>query len=126
MDKMLKIKTMLAGVWGGGSSAGAYFLSQEFDTLLSRIIKILGIISVLISIIYMWRINRRREHIKELDEIRAEGKLCDDCRNGREPKECPVPVRNRPRDCPKMKRRRQIPRLKRLANMFAGEDTTKT
>jgi len=98
----IRFKTIIAGAWGGSSWAGSFFLSDQCGILLGNIIKLLGIISLLLSIFYVWKINGLKERIKALDEVRAETRMCSECLLGKQPiGNCPVPLVHRPKDCPK-------------------------
>ena len=98
----IKLKTMFAGIWGGGSMLGSWIASEQSGVVLGNIIKLLGVISILISIVYVLKINRLKERIKALDEVRIETRMCAECLLGNQPKgECPTPFSHRPKDCPK-------------------------
>lgn len=98
----IKLKTMFAGIWGGGSMLGSWIASEQCGIVLGNIIKLLGVVSILISIIYVLKINRLKERIKALDEVRIETRMCSECLLGKQPPGiCPIPLIHRPKDCPK-------------------------
>jgi hypothetical protein len=77
----------------------------------------LGVVSVALSIYYVWRINSSRARIKAIDEIKAESRLCDLCITGhQEPNgDCPVPIEHRHKNCPKeFRKKKQTSRIHRL------------
>lgn len=123
-------KTMVAGIFGTGSSFGSWIYSEQCSVFLGNVIKIIGILAGIISMLYMWKINRRRSHIKAIDEAFSEGKLCHVCRIGQEPEFCPIELSHRPADCPKVirleQKQKRLTLWRKLNGLLFTGDTTKT
>ena len=51
----------------------------------------------------IWRRNRREELDSHLKSIRERQDICEQCKTGLEPDECPYPKTKRPRHCKKTK-----------------------
>ena len=118
----LKLKTIIAGMFGSGQGWAAFFYSQECGVLLGNILKAVSIIIAILSGIYIIRIHQHRNAIKSIEEARAEGSYCQPCRVGKEPEFCPISVEHRPSFCPKTRRQvhvRKVTLRSRLASLKA-------
>ena len=129
-----KIKTMVAGIWGGGSAGGtwlAWLCSDQLGNLLRNLAMLIGFLSACASIVYLVKINRLRERIKLMDEVRAETRMCSECLLGKQPAgNCPVPFIHRPKDCPKgLEKRGKVSALQTWRKKWGlnfSDETTKT
>lgn len=131
MDRMHNnfFKTLFAGIFGSGTSWGAWLLSEQCGVLLARCIQAVGLIAGVTSIIYMIKINRHRDHRQVIEERLAENRLCYAClKTGKEPEgNCPVehPPMNCPKELRKAKKVIETGFFNRLKKLGDGETTTK-
>lgn len=91
----MQIKFYLKGLFGMFTSFGTVGVGVEskIDIGLKLALSGIGLIISLLTLASMirdWRIKR----------IAAEMALCEQCRRGVRPIQCPIPMRDRPQDCP--------------------------
>ena len=129
MDRMNNafIKPLLA--FGNGGIWLAYFSSTQCSILLGNILKVIGILTGVASLIFLIVINRHRSQIKAIDEARAETRLCQACRLGKPPEVCPISEQHRPDFCPKEKEKKRLMKSRFTKSFFrrmlSSETTTK-
>ena len=95
---MHRIKTAIVGLLGTGASYGSYAASttdavKRMEPWLQAGTLLAGTTCSIIAIYWMGRINRTRSTRENL-------RLCETCRMGHLPAHCPIPVGERPDDCP--------------------------
>lgn len=94
-NNMHQVKTALIGTWGTGSAFGSVAVSLEssIEAWMRISVLFVGLVSAIISAYWVIRINRVKLQ-------RENDQLCDACRTGHIPACCPIPVSQRPNDCP--------------------------
>lgn len=92
---MERLKTVWIGLFGSSAAFGSVGVSVEarIEIWLRIGVLLCGLFTALGSLYWMWRINR----VRVLSENE---KLCEPCREGHMPSNCPVPEDERPADCP--------------------------
>jgi len=100
-------KTAYAGMFGTIVAGSSVLGSEYLHGVLSNLLLIVGILSALLSIVYMVMINMHRNRIKVLDEARETLTLsrekiafCKECHTLGRPVNCPIPIEDRPGNCP--------------------------
>jgi hypothetical protein len=123
----IRIKNAIAGIWGGGSWLGSWWLSAECGVILARLIQLGGLISVILSIVYIFKINRHKDYRQSLEDARIERKLCKDCVAGKYEtgSPCPLPDEHRPLTCPLMVKAKVLAKVKKSLDDITKEETTK-
>jgi len=100
-------KTAGAGIFGTIVAGAGVVGSEYLHGILSNILLIVGILSAIMSIVYMMLLNVHRNRIKSLDEAREVLSLtrekiafCKECCAGGVPVRCPLQQEDRPINCP--------------------------
>ena len=78
MEK-IKIKTLVGGIWGGSSAGGtwlAWLCSDQLGGLLRNSAMFIGVVSAVLSLLYLQRIQQHRNIIKAIDEAESIRRLC--------------------------------------------------
>jgi hypothetical protein len=106
MDNIFN-KTMFAGIFGTVAGGVGWLAGENFHNMLGNLLIIIGIFTALLSCIYMMKINIHRNKIKALEQAkeaimlwREQMRFCIECREGRRPVRCYIPIDDRPSDCP--------------------------
>jgi hypothetical protein len=128
MEKMeyIKLKSILAGIGGTGSSLLGWLSSSMLHGLLSNLLLIASFIPVVISVWYIRKIHKHKNNTAAIKESIAQLGLCHECRRGKEyePVECPIEPEHRPGNCPKMKRREQTKGHRTFLQRLGDEEST--
>lgn len=117
-------KTWLLGLFGTAATGSTWFGSEFLEGALKDIGLLLTIMIGSTTLYFLIRINRHRDHIKAIEEARAETKLCEECRNGEKPVRCPIPPEARPNDCPLTKKLDKLNKIIAEATAIYKEETT--
>lgn len=89
-----KIRVMGLGFFGTGWSCGSIVISWEMaNKVLQAATLLVGFVGAVLAVYWMQRLNRAKERVI----------ICDDCRAGNEPMQCPIAISERPLNCPKRK-----------------------
>lgn len=107
---MQQIKTIIIGSLGSSMAFGSVAVSVEarIEAWLRLLTMVVGLVSALVTIYWLNRMSR-------VNLAKAESDLCQSCRKGFPPQECPLPDFDRPEDCPYKK---GLPTAKKKTFLF--------